>query len=108
MTKFKFAKQDVPFAGFDVKPDGFAPSSELLQAIKNFPTPHTLTDAWPWYGLVNQMTWAEKLQPVMEPFRELLQRAAKFQWTAEMEKLFHQSRYDIVETIFFCVQILNF
>ena len=73
VTKFKFAKQEVTFAGFDVKTDRIAPSSELLQGIENFPTPHTLTDARSWYGLVNQVTWADKLQPVMEPKRELLQ-----------------------------------
>ncbi len=54
VTKFKFAKQEVTFAGFDVKPGGIAPSSELLQAVENLiPTPHTLTGAQSWYGLVN-------------------------------------------------------
>ncbi len=72
-AKFKFGHTVIDFAGFRVKPDGPPPPShDLLNSIADFPTPRNLTGIRSWYGLVNQVSWADKLQPDLEPFRKLL------------------------------------
>ncbi len=95
---FKFAQTDIDFAGFRVKPDGFVPSHDLLNSIADFPTPRNLTGIRSWYGLVNQVSWADKLQPDLELFRQLLRsKGATFQWTEELDNLFQSSKTSLLK-----------
>ena len=50
--KFRFARETVEFAGFDVTPNGYRPSERTIQAIRDFPTPTSIKDVKSWLGLV--------------------------------------------------------
>ena len=55
--KFKFARDTVEFAGFDVTPRGYRPAKRIIQAICNFPTPTSITDVKSWLGLVQHVAY---------------------------------------------------
>ena len=42
--QFKFAKETVEFAGFQITMEGIKPTDKYVQAIKNFPTPTNITE----------------------------------------------------------------
>ena len=59
---------------------GFQPPQRIIKAILEFPTPHTVTEVRPWFGLVAQVSYAFLQAPVMSPFRELLSKKTPFYW----------------------------
>jgi hypothetical protein len=71
-NKFQFVQSEVEFAGLSITQTGIKPSKALTDAILNFPTPASLTDARSWFGLVNQVAYSISSSSMMQPFRELL------------------------------------
>ena len=53
--KFRFAQDEVEFAGFEITNDTVRPCKRYITAIADFPTPLSLTDIRSWFGLVNQV-----------------------------------------------------
>ena len=98
-TKFKFCQDIVEFAGLQITPSGITPSDKLLSAIKNFPIPTYITDACSWFGLVNHIAWAYAINPIMQPFQELVKHNSSFTWDSTLNQLFINSRYIIVSKI---------
>ena len=98
--KFVFAQESCEFAGFELTKDGYRPTKSKLDAIRNFPTPATITDVRAWFGLVNQVAYAFNQSKVMAPFRELLKtKNAKFYWDETLDKVFNESKAKVVELI---------
>ena len=98
--KFVFAMEECEFAGFEMTNDGYRPPGHKLDAIRNFPTPTSLTDVRSWFGLINQVAYAFKQARVMEPFRELLStKNSKFFWDTTLDAIFVESKAKIVELI---------
>ena len=97
--KFVFAREVVDFAGFTVALDSIKPTDKMISAIRDFPTPTTLTGARGWFGLVNQVAYAFSQTSVMAPFRELLQKKRKFYWDNVLDKLFQESKQEIVRQV---------
>ena len=98
-TKFQFCRDNVDFAGLQVTTTGVAPSSDMLQAIYDFPTPKSITDARSWFGLVNQIAWAYSLGPVMLPFRDLLKPDSPFYWDDQLSSAFQSSKAQIISLV---------
>lgn len=98
--KFKFACDEVEFAGFIITADGIKPSKKMTEAILNFPTPTNITGVRSWFGLVNQVSYAFSQAEVMAPFRELLRtKDRKFYWDTTLDNLFEESKKHIVRKI---------
>ena len=98
--KFQFALDIIDFAGFTVTSDGYKPNSKMLDSIRNFPTPKSITDIRAWFGLVNQVSYAFSQADAMKPFRELLKsKTNKFYWDDVLQDVFEQSKRKIVEQI---------
>ena len=55
-AKFKFARDEVEFAGFEITSNTVRPCKKYIRAISDFPTPQSLTDVRSWFGLVNQVS----------------------------------------------------
>ena len=91
--KFQFCRDTINFAGLTITPTGISPSPTLLSAIQDFPTPKDITGARSWFGLVNQISWAYSISPLMQPFRDLVKPNSKFQWDSTLDKLFRQSKH---------------
>ena len=97
--KFRFARETVEFAGFDVTPDGYRPAERTIQAIRDFPTPCNVTDVRSWLGLVQYVTYTFSQSKLMQPFRSLTEKKRPFYWDSELDKLFVKSKEEIVRLI---------
>ena len=106
-SKFRFAKDEVEFAGFEITRTEVKPHRKYLNAIKDFPTPQGITDIRAWFGLVNQVAYAFAMAPVMFPFRELLKPTSPFRWTSELQTAFDASKTEICNRIREGVQIFE-
>ena len=100
--KFQFCQDEVEFAGFSIGKNTVKPSEKILESIKDFPVPKTISDVRGWFGLVNQVAPFFANRPVMEPFRELLKPSVKgkqIYWDDNLTKLFEESKVIITEAI---------
>ena len=98
--KFQLCKKTVTFAGLKITPRGITSSSNILSAIRDFfPVPENITGAQSWFGLVNQVAWAHSISEIMQPFRELVNPNSKFLWTAELHKLFNDTKALIISKV---------
>ena len=97
--KFKFCQDNVEFAGLQILQNGIAPSKKILQAIEEFPTPTSLTDARSWFGLVNQVAWAHSDSSTMTPFRELIKPNTPFYWDDNLERIFTTSKEHLIKLV---------
>ena len=71
-----------------------------MDAIRDFPTPTSITDVRSWFGLVNQVAHYFAQAETMAPFRELLSRKSKtFYWDENLNKLFNDSKTKIIDQI---------
>ena len=95
--KFQFAEDTVEFAGMTVTPTNIKPSMKFLDSIRHFPTPADISGARAWFGLVNQGAYAFSMAKQMKAFRHLLKPSTKFDWTDELDALFHQSKVVVIE-----------
>ena len=97
--KFKFAADEVEFAGFNITRTNMRLCHKYLRAIQDYPIPKNLTDIRSWFGLVNQVSYSFSKAKIMEPFRALLKPDSKFEWTDELDRAFKTSKITIVQEI---------
>ena len=94
--KFLFALQVVDFAGYTITLDSIKPTTKMLKAIKEFPTPTTIKGIRGWFGVVAFVSFAYALFPLMSPFRDLLASKKKFYWDSNLDELFKRTKsYDV-------------
>ena len=105
--KFRFAEDEVEFAGFTVTPTEVRPASKFTAAIKEFPTPTSITDIRAWFGLVNQISYTFAMTATMLPFRDLLKPSTPFQWSDQLTEAFTASKQHICESIRAGVEIFD-
>ena len=105
--KFRFAQDEVEFAGFEITNDTVRPCKRYIRAIADFPTPRSLTDIRSWFGLVNQVSYAFSMADVMLPFRELLKPNKTFNWDDTLQQAFEQSKLTIINEIHNGVKIFD-
>ena len=106
-TKFKFAADEVEFAGFNITKTDVKPCNKYIRAIQDFPSPKNLTDIRSWFRLVNQASYAFSKTKIMEPFRELLKSGSKFEWSTDLDHAFQASKSTIVKEIIEGVKIFD-
>lgn len=105
--KFRFAKDAVEFAGFEITPTAVKPSRKYVWAISDFPTPRNITDVRSWFGLVIQVSYTFSMTATMAPFRELLQPSKTFEWNDTHAATFAKLKLVITEEIQKGVQIFD-
>ena len=91
--KFRFARQTVEFAGFEITN---RPCQKYTRAISDFPTPRSLRS---WFGLINQVTYTFSMSDIMLPFRSLLKPSTTFEWTDALQQAFDRSKLVIIAEI---------
>ncbi len=105
--KFRFAQDEVEFAGFEITSDSVRPCKKYIKAIADFPTPQNLTDIRSWFGLVNQVSYAFSMATTMLPFRELLKPSMTFHWDENLQRAFEASQSTIIGEIHNGVKIFD-
>jgi len=105
--KFVFGSKTVEFAGFEISIDDVKPARKFLDAILNFPSPKNITDVRSWFGLLNQVSYSFSMATKMSPFRHLLKPQQPFCWSAELDKLFEESKSVIINELETGVKIFD-
>ena len=91
--KFKFAEDQLKFAGFILTDAGYQIDPALTEAIAKFPTPQNVTDLRSFMGLVNQLgSFTPNLAGLVEPLRTLLSSKNDFLWTENHQQAFETAR----------------
>ena len=94
-----FGADAVEFAGFEITMDTVRPCKRYLDAIRDFPTPTSITNVRSWFGLINQVSFAFATTDRMLPFRALLKPGTPFKWNNELDQIFQKSKSFIVSEI---------
>ena len=55
--KFNFARKEIDYAGFRITDSSIEPLPKYLDAIRDFPTPTSITDIRSWFGLIKQVAF---------------------------------------------------
>ena len=76
--KFEFAEEVVDFAGHTVTLDSIKPTTKMIKAIQDFPTPTTIRGIRGWFGVIAFVSYAFASSSAMYPFRELFEKKKKF------------------------------
>ena len=76
--KFKFAQEEVEWAGIKIGKRSIEPLDEHVAAIRSFPQPINLTDMKSFFALIEQVAPYYAVKPHLAPFRELLKKNSKF------------------------------
>ena len=97
--KFQFARLTVDFAGFRISESSIEPLPKYLDAIRDFPTPTSITDIRSWFGLVNQLANYAQLREMMRPFKPFLSPKTPFVWNEELQSCFEISKAAIMDVI---------
>ena len=72
-SKKVFAQPAVTFGGYVVDADGFSPAPELTRAIRECPTPGSITDVRSFFGLCQQVgNFSDQLAAALDPLSPLL------------------------------------
>ena len=77
----------VTFAGFNVSAQGYTPTADRYDAIKNFATPKNLTGARSFHGLTQGFyDFAPELAAISKPITDCLSTKSTFRWGPEQEE----------------------
>ena len=99
LDKFQFAQREENFAGFRVSETTIEPLPKYLNAIRDFPSPTSITDISSWFGLVTQVANYAQICDIMAPCKPFLSPRCQFMWSADMEEAFLASKKGIVQAI---------
>ena len=92
-TKKTQAGSEVLFAGYLINEKGATLDPALYKAIKDFPTPRTLTDLRSFLGLAQQQAnFTSHIAELSKPFHPLLKKANDWLWTVEMSQAFEKMK----------------
>jgi hypothetical protein len=92
-SKIVFAQPAVTFGGYVVDADGFRPDPELTRAIREFPTPGSITDVRSFFGLCQQVgNFSDQLAAALDPLSPLLKTGYTWEWTTQHEEAFTAAR----------------
>ena len=92
-TKKTQAGNEVLFASYLINEKGAALDPALYKAIRDFPTPRTLTDLCSFLGWAQQQSsFTSQIAELSKPFHPLLKKANDWLWTVEMSKAFEMMK----------------
>ncbi|GBG68169.1 hypothetical protein CBR_g2720 [Chara braunii] len=79
--KCEWAKTQVLYLGHVLDRDGIKPEDNKIAAIRDWPTPRTLTELWSFLGLANYYRkFVRNSSTIAAPLRRLLKKEAIWQW----------------------------
>ena len=93
LDKCHFLQEEVTFACFKLRGDGYQVDRSITDAISNFPTPTNRTDLRSFFGLANQLsTSTNTISSLLTPLRSLLSTKNDFQWSEIHNQAFQSAK----------------
>ncbi len=97
--KFVARAQPVDYLGNVIDSAGLHPMREMVQAVEEAPTPTNLTELKSYIGLLTYYgKFLPNLATLLAPMYELLKRDVSWQWEAEQEAAFQDSKKLLVSS----------
>ncbi|GFN96954.1 enzymatic polyprotein [Plakobranchus ocellatus] len=87
-SKFSFAKEIVNFTGIEFTSTTVRPCPQVLEAIKGFLKPGTITDVKSWFGLINQVSTCFRVSRENATFSRPIETHSSglITWTTSLKK----------------------
>ena len=87
--KCEFYKDKLNYLGFMISKDHIAMEDSKVDAIKNWPIPHTVHDIWSFLGTRNfYRRFIENFSLIARPLHNLTKKDEKWNWTKECQHAF--------------------
>ena len=91
--KCEFLSSSVVYLGHRIDAEGFHPTPDKVEAIRQAPTPKNITELKAYLGLLNYYNkFMPNLSTELVPLYQLLQKAAKWQCGKEEDSAFQKSK----------------
>ena len=89
VEKFKFAEQELVWAGYAIRHGGIAMDPAKIEAIAEFPRPTNITGLRSFMGLVEQFAdFSPEIKALATPLRPLLRSSETFDWNQDHDAAF--------------------
>ena len=99
-SKCYFYKPQIQYLGHIISEEGIAVDPEMIQAIKDWPTPTSVINISSFLGLAGYYRkFIEKLSIIACPMAALQKKASKFLWTAKCEESFQKLKKLLMTTL---------
>ncbi|GBG68941.1 hypothetical protein CBR_g3640 [Chara braunii] len=96
--KCEWAKRQVLYLGHVVDGDGVRPEGAKIAAIRDWPTPHTLTELRSFLGLANYCRkFVRNFTSVAAPLRRLLRKETVWNWDKDCTSAFKRLKKSLIE-----------
>ena len=88
-----FLAKSVTYLGHRIDAEGQHPLSDKLEAVREAPVPHNVSELRSFLGLLNYYrTFLPNLATVLHPLNELLQTKRKWKWSSECNSAFQEAK----------------
>lgn len=95
--KCDIAQKAVVWCGYHISEHGYTANPDLVDALKNFPVPKSITDARSFCGMVQQFeALSADLTEILEPIRALTSPKSKFVWEGPQQKAFEDAIQELM------------
>jgi hypothetical protein len=96
-SKSRFHVQEVDFLGCTMEPGKIRMQESKIQAIKEWPTPTTVTDVRSFLGFVNfYRKFIEGYGKRAQPLTDLTKKDLKFDWTQSCQDAFEEIKQEVL------------
>lgn len=105
LEKCRFFEKEIIYCGHTIDENGLHTTQDKIEAIVKAPRPQNITQLRAWLGLANYYAiFIENMATIPYPLNQLLQKNAKFKWTAEtqnaFDKIIQMITSDVVLTLY--------
>ncbi|GBL95329.1 Transposon Tf2-6 polyprotein, partial [Araneus ventricosus] len=89
-AKLQLCKPEITYLGFDLNCNGFSPSEQNVNKVKNFPRPKNLKQVQMFLGMLNYFRiLIYDYAGIVEPLVKLTKKNTPFVWSVECENAFN-------------------
>lgn len=93
LKKSLFCREEMPFLGFIVTPNGIVSDPEKLKVIQDFPLPKNARQLKGFLGILGfYRKFTTELAAVSAPLFALLKKGIRWQWNEETDQAFRQAK----------------
>lgn len=98
--KCQYNLTEVEFIGYRIDAQGLRPTSEKIQAVKNFRKPHTIAELRSFLGLLTFLSpFIRNFASKTEPLRELVRKYSEWSWGQRQDEAFMQIKKSIIDNV---------
>ena len=95
--KCQFGVNHIKYLGHNIGKKGIAPFEEKVKAVKDFPTPTTITQVKSFLGLANYYRkFIKDFSKLAKPLNDLTKKSKVFYWNEESQKAFMELKRRLI------------